>query len=358
MMNGVCSSPQGSLVSRGGGAAAGAAAVHGPSAASAAASRGAARSKSFGFHPSSTSASLTSRRAFALQALGASWGAGPKVKRVSRHRQAPGAFAGIRVRQEPPSRSPVGTAGNRMAKPDKGGFRDAFAAEEGVLVQEEMEAQHPSVEDELEMTGGPPPRTMGVRGDDLSKYRVLVLDVSMKAIDIISWQRAFCLEIFEKVDCLEYYDDALAYSAYAAYLIPAVIKVRYYHKKNKKDGNARVSLNRRNIMIRDNFMCQYCGSDNNLTLDHVHPASKGGPRSWENLATACSPCNTRKGDKMLKSIPSMKLKSVPREPSLMQLSRYNKLGVYTNPPAEWRPYIPAEMIREIRDTPTTVTKLA
>ena len=57
---------------------------------------------------------------------------------------------------------------------------------------------------------------------DLSGYRVLVLDVAFQTIDVISWQRAICLAMFEKVECLEYYDGAFACSAYAAYCIPAV----------------------------------------------------------------------------------------------------------------------------------------
>jgi hypothetical protein len=61
--------------------------------------------------------------------------------------------------------------------------------------------------------------------------------------------------------------------------------------------SAKVALTRRNIMIRDRFCCQYCGSKRNLTLDHVHPQSKGGRNTWCNLVTACMVCNQKKGSR-------------------------------------------------------------
>ncbi len=45
----------------------------------------------------------------------------------------------------------------------------------------------------------------------------------------------------------------------------------------------------------DRFSCQYCGSPHNLTFDHVVPRRLGGRTSWENVATACAPCNMKKG---------------------------------------------------------------
>nr|WP_290439438.1 HNH endonuclease [Leptolyngbya sp. 'hensonii'] len=49
----------------------------------------------------------------------------------------------------------------------------------------------------------------------------------------------------------------------------------------------------------DGHACQYCGSTKKLTLDHVIPKSKGGLHSWDNVVTACEPCNLKKGDKLL-----------------------------------------------------------
>ena len=64
-----------------------------------------------------------------------------------------------------------------------------------------------------------------------------------------------------------------------------------------------MALTRRNIMIRDRFCCQYCGCKRNLTIDHVHPQSKGGRNTWENLVTACMACNQKKGSRCAAALP-------------------------------------------------------
>lgn len=56
---------------------------------------------------------------------------------------------------------------------------------------------------------------------------------------------------------------------------------------------------RRAIFRRDKFACVYCRKQlpaTRLTLDHIHPVSKGGDDSKSNLATCCIECNNRKGD--------------------------------------------------------------
>ena len=55
-------------------------------------------------------------------------------------------------------------------------------------------------------------------------------------------------------------------------------------------------VNRREVLKRDNHRCQYCGSNKHLTLDHVIPVSKGGEHKWNNVVSACEPCNQYKRD--------------------------------------------------------------
>jgi hypothetical protein len=41
--------------------------------------------------------------------------------------------------------------------------------------------------------------------------------------------------------------------------------------------------------------CAYCGSTENLTLDHITPRSKGGSERITNVLCACHSCNQSKG---------------------------------------------------------------
>ncbi|MEM1251669.1 MAG: HNH endonuclease [Cyanobacteria bacterium P01_H01_bin.21] len=72
-------------------------------------------------------------------------------------------------------------------------------------------------------------------------------------------------------------------------------------------------VNRREILRRDGHTCQYCGSHRQLTLDHVMPRSQGGAHTWENVVTACAPCNSRKGSRTPEAA-DMPLKRHPKAP--------------------------------------------
>lgn len=50
------------------------------------------------------------------------------------------------------------------------------------------------------------------------------------------------------------------------------------------------------IFARDKYKCQYCGSTENLEIDHIIPLSKGGNNNENNLLTACHNCNSLKWD--------------------------------------------------------------
>jgi len=60
---------------------------------------------------------------------------------------------------------------------------------------------------------------------------------------------------------------------------------------------------RRNLFLRDDFTCQYCGrrcSTDLLSIDHVLPRSRGGQTNWENCVLACIGCNARKADRTVR----------------------------------------------------------
>jgi len=49
-----------------------------------------------------------------------------------------------------------------------------------------------------------------------------------------------------------------------------------------------------------NRKCAYCGSEKNLTLDHIIPQCRGGKDIKTNVVCACKSCNLLKGYKDLK----------------------------------------------------------
>ena len=53
------------------------------------------------------------------------------------------------------------------------------------------------------------------------------------------------------------------------------------------------------VYARDGRACQRCGATENLTLDHIHPWSLGGPDTPDNLRVLCRPCNSSKGARVL-----------------------------------------------------------
>lgn len=70
---------------------------------------------------------------------------------------------------------------------------------------------------------------------------------------------------------------------------------------------------RREIFERDKWICQYCGEEvnqQNATLDHYVPKSKGGDNSKENLKTCCLLCNGIKSGKTYENAATLLLKSI------------------------------------------------
>ncbi|NET53326.1 MAG: HNH endonuclease [Merismopedia sp. SIO2A8] len=72
-------------------------------------------------------------------------------------------------------------------------------------------------------------------------------------------------------------------------------------------------VNRREVLRRDAHTCQYCGSKKKLTLDHVLPRSRGGTHTWDNVVTACDPCNSFKSDRTPREA-GLVLKTKPKAP--------------------------------------------
>jgi len=52
---------------------------------------------------------------------------------------------------------------------------------------------------------------------------------------------------------------------------------------------------RKEIKEKWENQCAYCGSKENLTIDHIIPQSKGGTDFTKNVVCCCHSCNQSKG---------------------------------------------------------------
>ncbi len=153
--------------------------------------------------------------------------------------------------------------------------------------------------------------------------RTLLLTPWMMPHKIISWQDAVTMMFLNKVEVLEAYDEEIV-SPSLAIRMPAVVRL----KRSASNTKRGVKFSRINVFTRDGFRCQYCGDKkrmDELNYDHVIPRMQGGKTVWENIVTACYPCNNKKRGRTpeqagmtLLSRP-IKPKSLPLTPALLDL---------------------------------------
>lgn len=75
------------------------------------------------------------------------------------------------------------------------------------------------------------------------------------------------------------------------------------------------------VKLQTGLICNYCGSTENLALDHIFPRKHGGQDNAENLIYACRSCNSSKGKKDLMEWMSYRRKFLP----LLIIRRYLKM---------------------------------
>ena len=132
-----------------------------------------------------------------------------------------------------------------------------------------------------------------------------------------SWKNALKAVFLNRVNVVSEYNQIVR-SPSVSFKLPSVVSLKDYIPLPEK-----AAFTRFNVFLRDKFSCQYCGSSEELTFDHLLPRSKGGETHWDNVVTACSACNVKKGGKLLKSS-GMKLNQYPYQPSTEDLHRNGK----------------------------------
>lgn len=154
-------------------------------------------------------------------------------------------------------------------------------------------------------------------------------------LSLWSWQETVKAVFMDRVNVVSEYEHEV-HSPNFAMRLPSVISLKHYVPLNR-----RPAFTRFNVFLRDGFGCQYCGEPyaaEELTFDHVVPRSRGGRTSWENVVTACAPCNLRKGHRM-PSAAGMHPRRRPRQPSNVQLQENGRAFPPNYLHESWRDFL-------------------
>ncbi len=151
----------------------------------------------------------------------------------------------------------------------------------------------------------------------------LALNASFEPLTMVPMRRALRLVIDGKAEIVEADPDRVVRSERLTMPRPAVIRLtKFIHVPRR----FRRQVTNTFLFARDRYRCQYCGRTQaelrpreSLTRDHLVPLSRGGSNDWSNVVTACSPCNTRKSNRLPSEI-GMHPMTHPVEPHFVHLS--------------------------------------
>jgi hypothetical protein len=135
--------------------------------------------------------------------------------------------------------------------------------------------------------------------------KVLKLDIAGNPLSWITYDRAAYFMAKGKVGWTPYAQETIlrgginaATLKQSTFNMPSIMAIK--GKGVGKHHLSRPKLKNDYLYRRDGHICCYCGekfSENNLTMDHVVPQSRDGSTTWENLVSACFPCNNAKGNR-------------------------------------------------------------
>lgn len=142
--------------------------------------------------------------------------------------------------------------------------------------------------------------------------------LSYYPLSLWCWQDAIKAIFLDRVNVLSTYEKAVHSPSFEMKL-PSVVCLKSYIKPARNPAFTRF-----NVFLRDRFSCQYCGSRDDLTFDHLIPRSRGGMTTWDNVVTACSPCNLQKGGMMPHQC-GMSPAQAPFQPSIHDLHQNGRM---------------------------------
>ena len=174
----------------------------------------------------------------------------------------------------------------------------------------------------------------------VNDWPALVLNADLRPLSYFplslwSWHESVKAVVSNRVNVVSEYDQVVNSPSFALRL-PSVISLKEYVVALRMPAFTRF-----NVFLRDRFSCQYCGvalPSHDLTFDHVIPRSRGGRTTWENVVTACAPCNLRKGGRM-PSRAGLTPKRPPARPSSYELQENGRQFPPNFLHESWRDYL-------------------
>jgi 5-methylcytosine-specific restriction endonuclease McrA len=164
-------------------------------------------------------------------------------------------------------------------------------------------------------------------------FPVLVLNQNYEPLNVCRVRRAVVLLQDGRAEMLEN-GVGFIHTTRLDFPIPSVIRLGYMIKRPRPQRK----MTRFEIFQRDHFTCQYCGKQTSqLTLDHVIPRYRDGEHRWENVVSACIPCNRRKAGRTPREA-GMKLLHTPAPP---RGDRFFYIPYrYRQSQSQWQKYLP------------------
>ncbi len=142
--------------------------------------------------------------------------------------------------------------------------------------------------------------------------------LSYYPLSLWSWQESVKAVFLDRVNIVSEYERFVR-SPTLEMRLPSVVSLKTYVRPATYPAFTRF-----NVFLRDRFSCQYCGDKSELTFDHLVPRSRGGQTKWDNVVTACAPCNLRKGSTM-PAQSGMRPYQLPYRPTVFELHRNGRL---------------------------------
>jgi 5-methylcytosine-specific restriction endonuclease McrA len=162
----------------------------------------------------------------------------------------------------------------------------------------------------------------------IDSTRAVVLNSSYEPLSVISSRRALVLVLEGKATISEQHPSAVIRSPSRVFPIPTQIVLKEY-VKSRSAFRVPAQLTQRNLFIRDDYTCQYCGRKKKdlavgefLTRDHLIPTVRGGKDVWLNVVAACNKCNNKKANYTVEEageLFGMQLLSQPTVPTVFSI---------------------------------------